>query len=57
MIRQGKSALIKVGQGSTVGENETQDQAKELEIHLLPLLGVLQNIKLKYMQKTFFVPL
>lgn len=57
MIRQGKRALIKVGQGSTVGENETQDQAKKSEIHLLPLLGVLQNIKLKYMQKTFFAPL
>lgn len=42
-IRQGKSPHIKDGQDNPIEGKEFQKQPKEPEIHLLPLLEVLQN--------------
>jgi hypothetical protein len=43
IISQGKSLHSEVGQGRLMRREESQKQAKESKIHLLPQLGVLQS--------------
>ena len=38
--KTGKSPHIGAGQGNPIGGKESQEQVKESEIHLLPLVGV-----------------
>lgn len=45
-LRQYKSPHIGSGQGNPIGGKESQQQAKESEIHLFPLLVGLQNTQL-----------
>lgn len=42
-ITQGKHPHIEAGQSNPTGGNESPEQAKESEIHMLLLLGVLQK--------------
>lgn len=42
-IRQGKRPHTKAGQGNLEGGNESQEQEKESEMHLFPLLGLPQK--------------
>lgn len=44
-MRESKNPHVRTGQGNPDGGKEPQEQTKESEIHLLPLLGVSQKHK------------
>lgn len=59
-IKTRQNPHIKPGQEDTLWGKETQEQAKDSEMHTLPLLGVTQNTKLTaiaYIQSTWWRPM